>query len=97
MDFKQNYTSRTLGTPTEEIWPGVTDFPNYKHSFPKWHCTPWNDAAVFTRSASNHQLNADGADLLTVRLAPFITTNAISACTLMKFLKLTKMHFLRNC
>ena len=27
---------RVLGTPTETTWPGVTSFPDYKPSFPKW-------------------------------------------------------------
>ncbi|TPX12757.1 uncharacterized protein E0L32_000934 [Thyridium curvatum] len=27
---------RLLGTPTEEIWPGVTSYPDFKSSFPKW-------------------------------------------------------------
>ncbi|KAK9761535.1 Cyclin-dependent kinase A-1 [Basidiobolus ranarum] len=27
---------RLLGTPTEEEWPGVTNLPDYKPSFPKW-------------------------------------------------------------
>ncbi|KAJ4299083.1 Cyclin-dependent kinase catalytic subunit [Kalmusia sp. IMI 367209] len=28
---------RVLGTPTEQDWPGVTSFPDYKASFPKWN------------------------------------------------------------
>ncbi|XP_022379238.1 cyclin-dependent kinase 3 isoform X4 [Enhydra lutris kenyoni] len=27
---------RTLGTPSEAVWPGVTQLPDYKGSFPKW-------------------------------------------------------------
>jgi cyclin-dependent kinase len=27
---------RLLGTPDEETWPGVTTFPDYKTSFPRW-------------------------------------------------------------
>uniref|UniRef100_L2GFM3 Cyclin-dependent kinase 1 n=1 Tax=Colletotrichum fructicola (strain Nara gc5) TaxID=1213859 RepID=L2GFM3_COLFN len=27
---------RTLGTPTEDVWPGVTSYPDFKSSFPKW-------------------------------------------------------------
>lgn len=27
---------RILKTPTEEIWPGVTSFPDYKPTFPCW-------------------------------------------------------------
>lgn len=28
---------RILGTPTELEWPGVTSFPDFKPSFPKWN------------------------------------------------------------
>ncbi|XP_059469584.1 cyclin-dependent kinase 1-like [Neocloeon triangulifer] len=28
---------RILQTPTEEIWPGVSELPDYKDSFPQWH------------------------------------------------------------
>lgn len=31
--------SRVLGTPTEQDWPGVTSFPDFKPSFPKWNRT----------------------------------------------------------
>ncbi|KFH41384.1 Cyclin-dependent kinase-like protein [Hapsidospora chrysogenum ATCC 11550] len=27
---------RTLSTPNEEVWPGVTTYPDYKTTFPKW-------------------------------------------------------------
>ena len=27
---------RTLGTPTEAVWPGVTKLPDFKPHFPKW-------------------------------------------------------------
>jgi cyclin-dependent kinase len=27
---------KLLGTPTEQEWPGVTSFPDFKPSFPKW-------------------------------------------------------------
>ena len=30
------FFGRLLGTPDEDTWPGVTSFPDYKHSFPKW-------------------------------------------------------------
>lgn len=25
-----------LGTPGEDVWPGVTSYPDFKSSFPKW-------------------------------------------------------------
>ncbi|XP_035669414.1 cyclin-dependent kinase 1-like [Branchiostoma floridae] len=31
---------RTMGTPTEDIWPGVTQMPDYKPSFPSWKTNP---------------------------------------------------------
>jgi cyclin-dependent kinase len=30
------YSNRLLGTPTEDDWPGVTQLPDYKSSFPQW-------------------------------------------------------------
>lgn len=27
---------QALGTPTEETWPGVTNYPNFKTTFPQW-------------------------------------------------------------
>jgi cyclin-dependent kinase len=27
---------RLLGTPDENTWPGVSSFPDFKSSFPKW-------------------------------------------------------------
>lgn len=36
-----NHTpTRLLGTPDESIWPGVTSFPDFKASFPKWKREP---------------------------------------------------------
>ena len=26
-----------MRTPTEDIWPGVSEMPDYKSSFPKWN------------------------------------------------------------
>merc|ERR1719378_807160 len=30
-----------LGTPTEAIWPGVSELPDFKPSFPKWQHKGW--------------------------------------------------------
>jgi serine/threonine protein kinase len=35
---------RTLGTPTEETWPGVTSLPDYKVDFPTWKAKPLSEA-----------------------------------------------------
>lgn len=31
-----------LGTPTEQIWPGVGDLPDFKPTFPRWPAKGWN-------------------------------------------------------
>lgn len=51
---------RSLGTPTEEDWPGVTSFPDFKPSFPKWQRN-YDDPLV-------GNLSPDGEDLLELLL-----------------------------
>jgi len=36
---------RILGTPTEETWPGISQYPDYKTSFPTWSPQPLKNAA----------------------------------------------------
>ncbi|XP_033374484.1 cyclin-dependent kinase 3 isoform X1 [Parus major] len=48
---------RTLGTPTEVTWPGVTQLPDYKGSFPRWPRKEMKDIVP--------NLDRDGRDLLT--------------------------------
>lgn len=33
----------TLGTPNDQIWPGVTKLKEYSMSFPNWQPVPMND------------------------------------------------------
>lgn len=47
---------RTLTTPTEENWPGVSSLPDYKPIFPNWKTN--------TLAQSVKQLDAEGLDLL---------------------------------
>ncbi|ELU06525.1 hypothetical protein CAPTEDRAFT_148267 [Capitella teleta] len=61
---------RTLTTPTEETWPGVTSLPDYKPTFPNWKTN--------TLAQSVKTLNADGLDLLQKTLT-YDTTTRISA------------------
>ncbi|XP_014673642.1 PREDICTED: cyclin-dependent kinase 2-like [Priapulus caudatus] len=46
---------RTLGTPDETIWPGVTQLPDYKPMFPRWPAQSTADLCP--------GLSADGQDL----------------------------------
>ena len=49
---------RIFGTPNEQIWPGVTQFKDYKQSFPSWPKQPIKDRI------SNLNLDPVGLDLL---------------------------------
>ncbi|KAJ3070333.1 Cyclin-dependent kinase catalytic subunit [Podochytrium sp. JEL0797] len=31
---------RVLGTPNEDVWPGISQLPDYKDNFPQWHAKP---------------------------------------------------------
>ena len=53
-------SSRVLGTPNEEIWPGVHQLPDYKPSFPHWAAQDLREHVP--------ALNDEGIDLLQVRL-----------------------------
>jgi len=48
---------RTLGTPNDEIWPGVSELPDYKNCFPSWKPLPIVRAVP-------EGLSNDGLDLL---------------------------------
>merc|ERR1719247_2364692 len=64
---------RLLGTPTDEVWPGVTNLKDYKARFPRWPATGLADvriqAAEAARKAgcaggSSGSLGEDGLELL---------------------------------
>merc|ERR1719484_162089 len=48
-----------LGTPTEAIWPGVMDLPDFKPTFPMWKPKPWS--SIRNTLA---QVGTSGIDLL---------------------------------
>ena len=52
------YFTRVLGTPNEESWPGVSQLPDYKPTFPHWSPQDLSDHVPM--------LNNDGLALLKV-------------------------------
>lgn len=50
---------RVFGTPTDEVWPGVSKLRDFKQEFPKWSDTKLADAR-----AAGPGLGDQGADLL---------------------------------
>nr|KAG5698158.1 hypothetical protein BaRGS_001753 [Batillaria attramentaria] len=55
---------RTLGTPDETTWPGVTKLPDYKSTFPRW--------PIRSISSVVPNLDPDGQDLLQVVFSIFL-------------------------
>jgi cyclin-dependent kinase len=49
-----------LGTPDEEVWPGVKSLPDYKSTFPQWHATDLSSAVK--------GLDENGLELLALML-----------------------------
>ncbi|KAK7083516.1 Cyclin-dependent kinase 2 [Halocaridina rubra] len=64
---------RTLGTPSEEDWPGVTQLQDYKSSFPRWEVDPEASIAQLVP-----QLNDMGRHLL-VRMLTYYPRKRITA------------------
>ena len=52
-----------LGTPTDDMWPGVTELKDYKQTFPKWKK---GNLADSVKNVNDHGLDllAVGYDLL---------------------------------
>lgn len=67
---------RVLSTPTEENWEGVTQLPDYKPSFPKWHRNT-------LETKLEYYLNANGLDLL-LKMLIYNPTDRISAKEILK-------------
>jgi serine/threonine protein kinase len=56
---------QVMGTPTEDMWPGVSNLPDFLPTFPKWY--PQDLSSVL-----KGKLDAEGVDLLQqmLRFAP---------------------------
>jgi len=63
---------RTLGTPNETVWPGVSDLKEYKSDFPKWRRQPFSKILT--------SLDSNGLDLLE-KLLTYQPSKRISAKT----------------
>ena len=63
-----------LGTPSEQVWPGVSELPDYKASFPKWPPRGWAQIRN-----TKQQVGTDGIDLLE-NLMCYAPTRRLSAC-----------------
>jgi cyclin-dependent kinase 1 len=66
---------RILSTPTEENWPGVSDLPDYKTSFPMWRGNNLKDSCKV--------LDANGLDLLQKMLV-YMPAERIGAVKILK-------------
>jgi len=63
------FLCRLLGTPNEDVWPGVSTLPDYKTTFPQWSRKDVGEAVP--------QLDSQGLDLLKLLLV-YDTSKRIS-------------------
>jgi len=64
---------KKLGTPTEQIWPGLSELPDFKPTFPKWEPMGWGKVRNTLA-----QVGPEGVDLLE-RLTRYDPKRRISA------------------
>ena len=64
---------RTLGTPNEEVWPGVTSLQDFKPNFPQWK---GNNLATAVKN-----IDSQGLDLLEVRSFSDVVFESCKAST----------------
>mmetsp|Transcript_18371 Transcript_18371/g.16030 ORF Transcript_18371/g.16030 Transcript_18371/m.16030 type:complete len:115 (+) Transcript_18371:654-998(+) len=78
---------RIMGTPKESTWPGVSNLPDFKPTFPKWQ------AQSLAKQCPN--LDAKGIDLLTKMIAydPMARISAFDALNHPYFDDLDKSKF----
>merc|ERR1719287_208381 len=62
-----------LGTPTEAMWPGLSELPDFKPTFPKWQPKGWANIRN-----TQEQIGTSGIDLLE-RLMRYNPATRISA------------------
>lgn len=55
---------RVLGTPTEEVWPGVSTLRDFKQEFPKWRDSNFGDV----RAVGGPSLGESGIEVLRASL-----------------------------
>lgn len=69
--------SSLLGTPDDQTWPGVTSFPDFKPSFPKW-----TREVMWSKDIVRSGLDENGLDLLDAMLVydPAGRISAKQAC-----------------
>ncbi len=58
LKYLTRVSCRVLGTPNEDIWPGVSNLPDYKPTFPQWSAQDLHNAIP--------NLDSYGIDLLQV-------------------------------
>ena len=63
-----------LGTPSEQVWPGVGELPEYKASFPNWLPRGWAQIRN-----TKQQVGTDGIDLLE-KLMCYAPAQRLFAC-----------------
>lgn len=99
MPFLLCIPNRLLGTPDEDAWPGVTQLPDYKGSFPQWKAKDIRTAVTGLNDASTDLLQVSGGYLPAFcRLLGYMLTRIAqlnSACSLMTLRNVSQQN--RHC
>ena len=70
------FFQRILGTPNDTIWPGVSDLPDYKSSFPQWGPQPLGDVIRNMDEVGLDVINVSGSGLLQNNSCQYAYSNA---------------------
>jgi hypothetical protein len=63
-----NMHYRVLGTPNENTWPGVSQFPDYKTTFPQWQATDLKRVITTMDETGIDLLNVSGCSFSVIIL-----------------------------
>ncbi|PSN58277.1 Cyclin-dependent kinase 2 [Blattella germanica] len=74
---------RTLGTPDEEVWPGVSSLPDYKSIFPRWEPQALTDV-VPTLGENGREVFQVGGLVMLHKLLTYDPSKRISAMDALK-------------
>ena len=63
---------RVLGTPNEGTWPGVSQFADFKDTFPKWDRLPWRVSFFLGAACPPHTLSLYNIDHTQLRYSTML-------------------------
>lgn len=73
---------RCMGTPTEETWAGISNYPDFKRTFPRWEAQPISSVLeARARRAAHHHHNTE--DINNMKIANILCPLGLDLLTKM--------------